>query len=220
MRRNLLGATAAVALAFAAVPSANAALMLQLSDGTTTQSATGAGGAVTYFGAIGNFVFDVTTGLSKPLAGSATLPLLDLNSVDVTASAGGTLTIKVTDTDFIGSGGILQFLNTVGGTMNAGSLNFNTYMDCSNAAFGTATQLTSQAFNTGAFSGGQNTFVSGCSGNYSLTEIATLQLPGAALISFDGSVGVPEPATLALFGSSLLVVGAALRRRKGRKSTG
>src|SRR5581483_9758957 len=129
MKGKLLGAVAATALLFAGESSAHAALMLQLSDGSNTESATGAGGAVTFAGAVGSFVFNITTGLSKPLIGTATLPLLDLNSVDVTAATGGTLTIEVTDTDFVGSGGILQFLNNVGGTTTAGSLNFKTYMD-------------------------------------------------------------------------------------------
>ena len=63
------------------------------------------------------------------------------------------------------------------------------------------------------FSGGQNTFVNGCSGNYSLTQLVTLSLPGGGMFSGDSSLTVPEPSTLALFGVGLLGLGMAFRRK-------
>jgi hypothetical protein len=188
--------------------------MLEVSDGTTTQTAVGASGIATFFGAIGNFAANVTTGISKPLIGSVFEPILDLNSIDVTsANAGGTLTISLTDTDFIGAGGIIQALSTIGGTLASGSLKVDTFLDCGNKAFGETTHLTSQTLTGNPFSGSANTFVNGCQGNYSVTQVAVLTLPGGAIFSGDSMLAVPEPSTAAIFGIGLLGLGLALRRK-------
>src|SRR5215831_7491863 len=55
---------------------------LRLSDGTTTVTATGSGGVVTFSGSIGVFTLNVTTGISDGVRS------MDLNSIDVSAGAG------------------------------------------------------------------------------------------------------------------------------------
>ena len=187
--------------------------MLELSDGTTTETAVGVSGIATFFGAIGNFAANVTTGVSKPLIGSVFQPILDLNSIDVSANAGGKLTISLTDTDFIGAGGIIQALSTIGGTLASGSLKVDTFLDCGNNAFGETTHLTSQTLSGNPFSGSANAFVNGCQGNYSVTQVAVLTLPGGAIFSGDSMLAVPEPSTAAIFGIGLLGLGLALRRK-------
>ena len=98
-----------VAAAVAAMPTAYGVGTMSLSDGGTTVTITDNGlgdsnpviGAVTYVGAVGgNWLVNITTGLSKPVVGSATVPKMDLNSVNATSGGAGTLTIKWSDDNF------------------------------------------------------------------------------------------------------------------------
>src|SRR5579863_9692382 len=153
MRSVLYAGVAAAALLVGSVVPSHATLMLELDSGLATGSASSLTGMVTFNGGIGDFVANVTTGVSKPLIGDATHPILDLNSIDINSAAGGTLTLKLTDTDFLGSGGEALFLDAVGGTLSTGTIEVATYMDCGDTAFGTGTRLTDQTFGAGAFSG-------------------------------------------------------------------
>lgn len=213
---------AIVALAFSVLPASADDLSIQISDGTSADTYTVTDGSntgmVMFDGAVGAFSANVTTAFSQPLEGSALMPQLDLNSVDVTnsSSTGGTLTIEATDTNYIGSDGVAEFFQTVGGTQNAGNLAVNTYLDCSDSPFGQGTLLTSQSFSSSAFSGSQTGFgTSPCGGGgYSLTEVATLQMPGNSNTSFDANLSlVSEPSTLLLFGTALFGVGLVWRRK-------
>ena len=219
MKSTLFAGVAAAALLVGSAAPSHAMLMLTVSDGTTTDTVndlSNSGGA-TFMGAIGAFNFNVVTGTSMPLIGSAALPTLDLNSIDITSrgGSGGTLTFKLTDTDYIGVPGTTHFYDAVGGTLTGvgSSFQVKTFMDCSNTAFGTTTALTSETFTGSAFSGSQDAYVASCGGHYSLTQLATLTLPGSAMYSGDSNLSVPEPSTIALFGAGLLGLGFALRRK-------
>ena len=225
-KQCLLAGAAVVALVLAGTKPSQATLMISLADNLGNSASVtdqGAGdvnpalGAATFVGSVGNFFINVTTGLSKPILGSATLPDIDLSSVDVTSALGGTLTLEVTDTDFIGNAGVADFVSAIGGTQGSGgSLSYSTFADCSNSAFGTGIALSSQSFSGGgAFSGSSTTPTSLCSGNYSLTELVSLSLPGGFNgTSFDANLAVPEPATLALFGAGLLALPFVTRRKR------
>lgn len=219
MKNTLCAATAAAALLVGFAQPSHATLMLQVSDGINTQSVSdlGSTGAVTFSGGIGAFGFNVTTGVSTPMIGTNLHPILDLNSIDITSaqSNGGTLTFKLTDTDYLGGSGIVHFLNAIGGTLSGlgSSYSVSTFMDCSNTAFGQGTALTAQSFSGSSFSGNQDAYVNSCGGNYSLTQLATLHLSGGSIFSGDSSLAVPEPSTLALFGVGLLGLGMAMRRK-------
>jgi hypothetical protein len=220
MKSTFYAGVAAAALLVGFAAPSHASLILKVSDGITTDTITDLAnsGAATFSGALGAFSFNVVTGTSAPLIGTLALPTLDLNSIDITPrnSSGGTLTFKLTDTDYIGGSGITHFFNAVGGTLSGlgSSYSVNTFMDCSNSAFGTGTALTSQSFTGSAFSGGKDAYVSSCSGNYSLTQLATLTLASGSIYSGDSSLAVPEPPAIALFGAGLLGLCFALRRKE------
>ncbi len=218
MKNSLYASVAVAALAVGFAAPSHANLILKVSDGATTDTITDFTdtGAVTFSGALGAFSYNVVTGTSTPLIGTVTQPTLDLNAVDITSrSGGGSLTFELTDTGYHSGPGVLQFLDSVGGTLSGSGSSYGvtTFMDCSNAAFGMGTKLTSQTFSGSAFSGSQNAYANACSGNYSLTQLATLTLPGGAIFSGDSNLSVPEPSTIALFGVGLLGLGFSLRRK-------
>lgn len=134
---------AAMVLAFGAfivslTPDAHAVLMLSLDDGngnavTVTDDGVGDiypnAGTVTYLGPVGSWFINATTGISKPIIGSADNPEMDLNSVNVSGGS-GTLTIKLTDTDFISTDGVESFFSVIGGATN-GTVTYESYIDYS-----------------------------------------------------------------------------------------
>jgi hypothetical protein len=219
VRRVLLTGAATVALVTGLAQPSHATLMLSLSDGITTQTLTDVGGTgmLIFNNALGAFTTNVTTALSTPVLGSIFQPILDLNSIDVAnrATSGGTLTLAMTDTDFVGSATLTQFFSSIGGTLSAGSINYSTFLDCSNTAFGKGQALSSQSFTSTPFSGSETASAAGCNSPYSLTQIITLALPGGGFFSGDATLAVPEPSTLASFGAGLaLLIGAGWLRRR------
>lgn len=225
--RKFLIPTAAALLAASAVPS-HATLMISLADNhgnsaTVTDNGPGdlanptLGAILSLFGpaTFPDFNFIVATGSSKPAIGSATHAELDL-SANVTSLSSGTLTLEVTDTDFTPGAGIPIFLSAIGGTLGAGSiLTDNTFMDCTNVAFGQGTSLSTQSFSGGGgFSGNSTSAGSTCSFPFSLTEQITVSLPGGGeTTSFDAQLAIPEPASVAILGMGLLAFAGLLRRR-------
>lgn len=209
--------------------SSQAAFKLMLSDGVTTVTITdgGAGdinpavGAITFLGAVGtNWVVNVTTGLSKPvLPTSPILARIDLSSVNVTSTGPGTITIKLTDTDFTLDGVDWKLINSIGGTTD-GSVTAQGCIDLGNAEFdfsGPCTALQGP-FAGIAFSGTAVIDVVGQAAAFSISEIVVITHTGSGQsTSFDKETRVvPEPGTLGLFGLGLLGLlglGLASRRR-------
>ena len=203
------------------VQSVNAIPTLTLSDGTTTIVVTDGSaldsstlaGAVTFNGALGtNFILNVSTGLTKPLTGSASAPSIDLNSVDF-ATGAGTLTITFSETGFTAFPGILT--GHIGGTIAPGGSLTNIVMQ--NAL----NLVTNGPFGPGAFSGsGSAALIDGAP--YSLTQTAILTFGRrGGTTSFDAMAsvpGVPDGGmTVTMLGIGLLAVGAA--RRIYRRAT-
>jgi|SwirhisoilCB3_FD_contig_31_16750359_length_740_multi_9_in_0_out_0_1 hypothetical protein len=220
--RGLAAFAAVGLLALGTASRANAAatLMLSVSGGPSITIVDGGAGdtcaainCVTFNGPLGDWDINVSTGTSKT---AATPNLLDLNSVDHhTAGINDTLTIRFSDTGFIGTQA--GFTLGVGGTQSAGgTVTFSAFdgVGLFDLAKQIGSTLTSNAtvysFTT---SGG------GPSANpYSLTEIATITFgANAGQASFDAQItAVPEPAGVALLGGLLLFTVGAIRRKVSR----
>jgi hypothetical protein len=205
----------------ATLPFAHAVPSLRITDGvdTVTIADSGSGdlnpfeGAVTFIGSLGNFYLNVSTGISKPLLGSAERPFLELSSVDVSGLP-GTLTILFSDTSFTPIDGALAA--SIGGVSWGGNIVYSTYADASNALFGTSLLLTSQSYE-GAFSG--TNFSSLAVGpTFSLTQKLVINHPGWFLTSsFDAELkAVPDGgSTVSLLGAVLVGLEGLRRRFRG-----
>ena len=106
----------------------------------------------------------------------------------------------------------------MGGVLTGGgSVLASTYVDLTNAAFGTSGPSSSFGpFSTGAFSGELSTSFA-YSGPFSLTQVAVLTLSAGSLVSFDVHstvTSVPEPGSLALVGLGMTIVLASRRRER------
>ncbi|RJX36296.1 MAG: PEP-CTERM sorting domain-containing protein [Desulfurivibrio sp.] len=176
-------------------------------------------GAVTYAGSVGNWIANVTTGISYPILGTSTYPMLDLNSVDVSSVAGGTLTLSVFNTystveDL--DAGISGFLGSIGGT-SAGTV------DVSFVINGISLDIDwDDMIHTSGGGFTASTSLSGIPGVeddvFDMQIIADITHIGDGATSFDAVVApVPEPATMLLFGSGLAGL-AGYSRRKIRKN--
>lgn len=211
---------AAVALTSALVvaPMASqAALIVRVSDGissldigdnTTLDDATDLG-IINWDGSFGGyrFVLALATGTVDPM------------EMHLTAAVSGTgssrpVSIMFTQTDLVAGAGPTTFVFDGGGSGGTGTAaSWSTYVDDSNAAFGTGTVLSS----TAGFATAAGSSTTALSGDYSATigarfdfsAVPSTMLRGA---SIDASLKVPEPGTLALLGAALAAVGFMRRR--------
>jgi len=199
--------------------SASASAILELSHGSITQtiydsSDSDADGVVFFTGSIGSFNINYTTGLTKPVIGSASFPYLDLNSLNV-SNGNGTLTIKLTDTGFYLPDTLSGFEGLIGGTTD-GTVTADIYLDITNTTFGTGTLLGSFGpFSSGAFSD-DFIWTGDPAEPFSLTIVASITQGAGNVTSFDCEISaVPIPATVWILGSGL--IGLVGIRRKFRK---
>ncbi len=208
-------AAAVFATALVLTPSRSEAdLILRLDDGVNplVEISDGGAGFVNYDGALGSWSVNVTTGVGNDLLGSSTMARIDLNSVNLSSGL-GSLTISLTQTDISAPMGNMAYLLEIGGTTD-GSVTYDAYADAGNVAFGNGIALGLLGpYGGGAFSetvGGGISLLS----DYSVTQIVTIEHDGLAQVtSFDAGLKIPEPASLALLGFGLLLLGAMVRRQ-------
>ena len=163
----------------------------------------GANGAVTVSVAIGDFVVNVTTGITRPiLPGSH----MDLNSVDVQTTGGPhQLVIDFNETGYTS---LLPFTASFGGTLSGAALNATALAYLDAGLICSIGPVVGPAF-AGTCSGAG----AGAPG-YQLTQRIILNT-GVGLGSFSGDFElreVPEPASMLLVGGGSLLLG--LRRRR------
>jgi hypothetical protein len=192
---------------------ARADIMVKVTDGVQTGIADDhlTPGLATFSGAIGNFNVSIDLGSGFPDVGSPSQPVLDLTSLDLTTgTAGGVLTVSLTETDFTTTTNPVQFLSSITGNYVNSQAVMNTYFDTTNAHFGTGTLLSSGLLDNQAAVAVEPIIT----GPYSLTEIVTITAGGNSLTSLDAIVrDAPEPATLPVLGGALLMLGMIGVRR-------
>jgi hypothetical protein len=228
---------------FAGYSITNAAPTLTLNDGVGDSISLAVGGspvltgsaATTFFqtgpgfanwsGSLGVWSFNLGTGNTEPLQGTAQLPLLTLNFQSNGNTAPGDLKFTWSDSG-LGSTPI-NFVSQIGGTLAAGvTLTYSTFYSLANT-MPAATPLNAPlTFNTpGGFNGSTTFNTPGIfSAPYSLTQVLEIINPNSAG-TFSGNaqlIAVPEPASGALLLLGAGLGAAALRsiRRANKKASG
>ena len=170
-------------------------------------------GLIATLGSINGWNVTTNVGRSKPFFGTTALPALDLQFAAQSAAA-GTVTIEFTDTGY-SSTAISALASQIGGTTQGTSINYSTFADLNNVAFGRGIALSSLGFLASPFSGAGVAAFNPNTATYSITQVITITHGAGAtvLTTGDAAIGVvPAPATLLLLGSAL--VGMGLARRK------
>jgi hypothetical protein len=166
---------------------------------------------------IPGFLFSVDTAASNSPGGPLSSKLSLGWVLGGTSPGGGSIvvTASATDFDFPPSGANSTLISSVGGNASEGSVTAQQWVDLANGLFflGTVTPDAQGPFTTDPFSSIQSaTFTSPA--KYSITDQLSLSVnAGASINGGLESTVVPEPVTMFLGGTGLLMLTYAARRR-------
>jgi hypothetical protein len=203
------------------VASSAAASSIKISDGVNEVTIADGGvgdlnpiaGAVTFSGAVGLWIINVTTGITYPVLGSVTEPVMDFNDISVLSSGGGTLTLWFSETGFGPTSTSVE--TSIGGT-TGGTVSYQAFSGT--ALFEEGALLTTFTSNTLAFNNTSSGTLASGAGPYSLTQKVQLTHSAGGVSSYNANLSVePKPVpdggmTLSLLGLAMVGL-AALRRR-------
>jgi hypothetical protein len=145
-------------------------------------------GFISYGGPVGDWFANAETGFGEPLIGSATAPIMDVSSQNVSTQA-ETLIVQLSDTNFVAFPN-QTFVASINGT-TAGTVTYTSFRDAGNVLFGTtstyagdpvgvspsptaSTLITEGPFTGGSFDSSNSVTVANGTTPYSLTLQTTV----------------------------------------------
>lgn len=176
--------------------------------GTPADGAVGPG-VVVFMGSLGIWTFQLTSGVSTPVVGSQTEPIMELHDVSLSSKgSAGTLEIWFSETGFGPSGLVAE--SSIGGVAD-GKIKYETFKGTT--LFDDSVALSSMTASAGPFGGLGYAGVGDATGPFSLTQKVTITHKGgsdAKLTSFDARLAVSPGASVPEGGMTLSLLGLAL----------